>query len=210
MSTKLLPFTTTKRGSGKATFVLVGFVFVFLVTSVAIGLRTSNAALPLQAAKGCHTGGGSEGDGLMASVKCTSTTISSTSTTVTTTVTNTVSTDSSTSISQGPSDPVTPVSTADCGALKGISYQALATGTNLTIAYNGNGQMTFTVPKTSFTWMWYFVPANGQNTATLGQTITSAMWANGHGQNFSFFVASLNGQTGLVLQTDYALSQVCG
>jgi hypothetical protein len=100
--------------------------------------------------------------------------------------------------------------TADCNALKGISYEALAGGTTVTIAFNGNGQMTYTVPsEKSFSWNWYFVPAEGVSTTLLSQQITSAMWASGHGQNFSFFVAKLNGQTGLVLQTDYALSQAC-
>jgi hypothetical protein len=94
--------------------------------------------------------------------------------------------------------------------LNGISYKALPGGTNLTIAFNGNGQMTYTVPtEKSFSWSWYWVPSNGQSTTTLGQQITNAMWSSGHGQNFSFFVAKLNGQTGIVLQTDYALSQAC-
>jgi hypothetical protein len=85
----------------------------------------------------------------------------------------------------------------------------LAPGTQLTITINGNGQMTFTVPSESFTWNWYFVPANGQSTTNLGQQITTSLWSSGHGQDFSFFVAKLNGQVGLVLQTDYALSQAC-
>ncbi|MFI5420227.1 MAG: hypothetical protein ACHQ1H_04610, partial [Nitrososphaerales archaeon] len=65
------------------------------------------------------------------------------------------------------------------------------------------------VPSQSFTWNWYWVPAGGVDPNTLAQQITSAMWADGHGQNLSFFVASLNGQTGLVLQTDYAIAQAC-
>jgi hypothetical protein len=86
----------------------------------------------------------------------------------------------------------------------------LAAGTNLTIAFNGNGQMTYTVPsENSFSWKWYWVPAEGQSTTALGQQLTTAMWTSGHGQDFSFFVANLNGQTGLVLQTDYSLSQAC-
>jgi len=91
-----------------------------------------------------------------------------------------------------------------------VSYQVLSAGTKLTIAFNGNGQMIFTVPAQSFTWNWYWIPTNGADPSALSLQITNAMWASGHGQNFSFFVATLNGQTGLVLQTDYSLAQACG
>jgi hypothetical protein len=198
--------STTKLKTSKGTLILVGFVFIFLITSVAVGLRTSNAALPVSAGRGCHGGEGDDG-----SVTCTSTSSSTVTTSTVSTSTQTTQTTTTTiTSSQGPVDPVQPEGRADCGALNGISYQALAGGTTLTIAFNGNGQMTYTVPsEKSFSWNWYFVPANGQSTTALGQQITNAMWSSGHGQNFSFFVAKLNGVTGLVLQTDYALSQAC-
>jgi len=197
---------TSKMKMSKGTLVLVGFVFVFLITSVAIGLRTSNAALPVPAARNCH---GSE-DGSFTCTTSSTSTITETSSTDSTSTSQTITSTTTSSPTLGGNDPVAPVSLANCNALNGISYQTLASGTNLTIAFNGNGQMTYIVPKTSFNWGWYFVPANGQSTTTLGQQITNAMWASGHGQNFSFFIAQLNGQTGLVLQTDYALSQACG
>lgn len=194
---------------GKGTLVLVGFVFIFLVTSVAVGVRTSNAALPVSAGRSCH--GGGEGDDAM--ITCTSSSTSTTTVTVSSTTdssSSTVQTSTTTSLTQGPVNPVQPMSQADCNALNGISYQSLQGGTTLTIAFNGNGQMTYTVPtEKSFSWNWYFVPANGVSTTLLGQQITNAMWSSGHGQNFSFFVAKLNGQIGIVLQTDYALSQAC-
>ncbi|MDA4111402.1 MAG: hypothetical protein OK439_02605 [Thaumarchaeota archaeon] len=182
---------------------LVSFVFIFILASVAIGFRASNASIP--STRGCH-GGGDGGE-----VTCT------TSTDSTTTVVSSSSTESSTStltvsttVSDPTYDPPIVPSQSTCSALNGISYQSLASGTQLTIAFNGNGQMTFTVPSQSFSWNWYWVPANGVDTNTLSQQITNAMWSSGHGQNFSFFVASLNGQTGIVLQTDYALAQACG
>jgi hypothetical protein len=192
-----------KLRTSKGTLVLVGFVFVFLVTSLAIGLRTSNASLPVSLGRGCH--GSGEGEDAM--VTCsTSTTLTSTSTTdSTTTATSTVISTSSSS-----QDPVAPVAPANCNALNGISYQMLAAGTNVTIAFNGNGQMTYTVPSESFSWNWYWVPANGMSTSALGQEITTTMWSSGHGQDFSFFAAQFNRQAGIVLQTDYALSQACG
>ena len=200
-------YTSTKLGKRKGTLVLVSFVFVFLIASLAIGLRTSNAALPASVGKGCRGGGDGE------AVVCTSSSSTSTTTVSTSTQSSSESTTTTTitsSESGGSSDPVTP-SLASCNALNGLGYQILSAGTSLTIAFNGNGQMVFTVPaQKTFTWNWYWVPADGQNTNTLGQQITSSMWASGHGQNFSFFVATLNGQIGLVLQTDYALSQACG
>jgi hypothetical protein len=200
-----------KLRTRKATLVLVGFVSVFLVASLAIGLRTANASLPISLGRGCH-GSGEGGDAVLTcSTSSTLTTTSSPSSSSSTTKTSTTTTvtDSTISTTQGPQDPVTPVAPSNCNALNGISYQLLAAGTNLTIAFNGNGQMTFTVPSESFSWNWYFVPANGASTTTLGQQITTTMWSSGHGQDFSFFVAQLNGQTGIVLQTDYALSQAC-
>lgn len=198
--------TSSKLRTAKGTLALMSFVFIFLIASLAVGLRTSNAALPLAAGKGCHQGGE---DG---AVTCTSSSTSTTTvTSSTTTVDSTTTVTSTSDQSGGNSDPVVGPSASDCSALNGIGFQVLAPGTNVTIAFNGNGQMTFTVPsQKAFTWNWYWVPANGQDTNTLGQQVTSAMWASGHGQNFSFFVANLNGQTGLVLQTDYALSQACG
>jgi len=204
----MLTVTSHTFKTKKGTLVLVGFIFVFLMASVTIGLRASNAYVP--ALKGCH--GGSEGDGV---ATCTTTsTVSETSITSTDTSTSTtvssVTTDQTTSsIDNQPQNSVIIPSQATCGPLNGISYQTLSAGTQLTIAFNGNGQMTFTVPSQSFTWNWYWIPANGQDLNTLGQQITSSMWASGHGQNFSFFIASLNGQSGIVLQTDYALSQAC-
>lgn len=204
--------STSKLRTSKGTLVLVGFVFIFLITSVAVGLRTSNAALPL--AGGCHGGEGedttvtcttsSSSTTTQSSSSTSSTTSSSTTTTVTTAI-GTVSTTTTTSQQDPPA-----INHPQCNALDGISYQGLAAGTTLTIPFNGNGQMTFTVPsEKSFNWNWYWIPANGQSTTTLGQKITTAMWADGHGQDFSFFVAKLNGQTGLVLQTDYLMSQAC-
>jgi len=201
-------YTSGKLGKRKGTLVLVSFVFVFLIASLAIGLRTSNAALAVSAGKGCHGGG----DGEL--VTCTSSSSSSTTTVSTSTQssseTTTTTTVTTSDQSGGSSDPVTPSSSA-CSALNGLGYQVLSAGTNVTIAFNGNSQMVFTVPaQKTFTWNWYWVPANGQDVNGMGQQITSSMWASGHGQNFSFFVANLNGQTGLVLQTDYAMSQACG
>ncbi len=199
----------------RGTLVLVGFIFVFVIASVAIGFRASNAYIP--STKGCH--GGGDGDG---QITCTSTsTVSTTSVTSTEVATSTESvtsdqlttttTEQTRSVDNGQNqNQVIVPSAPTCSPLNGISYQDLAAGTQLSIAFNGNSQMTFTVPAQSFTWNWYWIPASGQNTNTLSQQITSAMWASGHGQNFSFFIASLNGQTGLVLQTDYALSQACG
>jgi len=204
----MLTVTSHTFKTTKGTLVLVGFIFVFLVASVAIGLRASNAFVP--AVKGCH--GGSEGDGV---ATCTTTStaseisVTSTETSTTTTVSS-VTTDQTTSGPDNqPQNSVIIPSQATCSPLNGISYQTLSAGTQLTIAFNGNSQMTFTVPSQSFTWNWYWIPANGQDLNTLGQQITSSMWASGHGQNFSFFIASLNGQSGIVLQTDYALSQAC-
>jgi hypothetical protein len=193
--------------TNKRVLLLVGFVFVFLVASVAIGLRTSNAALPYT--KGCH--GGGDGAEKTCTTTSTSTTLSTSTVTVTTQTTSTDSqvTSTSTSSEQIGNAPIVPPSQSVCATLSGLGYQVLAAGTQLTIAFNGNSQMTFTVPSESFTWNWYWVPANGANTNTLSQQITSAMWADGHGQNFSFFVAQLNGQSGLVLQTDYSLAQAC-
>jgi hypothetical protein len=206
-----LPASKRQRTT-KATTIAIGIVFAILAMSLVVGLRTSNAALPVApAAKGCHTGGG-EGDDV-AAMMCTTSTTSPTSTSTVTTSTTTVSTFStvSTTSDQSGSNPVSSNALADCGSLNGIGYQALTPGTALSITVNGKYQMTFTVPKeASFSWMWYWVPANGQSTSTLGQQVTSALWASGHGQDFTFFVAQLNGQTGLVLQTDYALSQACG
>jgi len=53
------------------------------------------------------------------------------------------------------------------------------------------------------------VPADGMSTSALSQQVTTAMWSSGHGQDFSFFAAQFNGQAGIVLQTNYALSQAC-
>jgi len=209
-----------KLRTNKTTLVLVGFVFVFLVTSLAVGLRTANASLPISLGRGCHSGG-EGGDAVLtcttsststvtssttsstssSSTKTESTTSTTTTTTETTTVTDSVNSGSSPASSGVPSN---------CNALSGISYQWLKPGTTITIAFNGNGQMTYTVPSESFSWNWYWVPANGVSTATLGQKITTEMWSSGHGQDFSFFVAQLNGQSGIVLQTDYALAQACG
>ena len=212
--------SSAKVRTSKGTLVLVGFIFVFLITSLAIGLKASSAALPVPAGRGCH---GGEGEDAM--ITCTSsssstttvsssstdsTTSSATSSAPTTSTTTTTTSTTTTLVSQVPVQSDAPVSSADCGALNGISYRVLAPGTQLTITINGNGQMTYTVPsEQSFNWSWYFVPSNGQSTTNLGQQITTAMWSTGHGQDFSFFVAKLNGQVGLVLQTDYALSQYC-
>jgi hypothetical protein len=199
------PATAHNSRTNKRVLVLVGFVFVFLLASVAIGLRASNASMPYS--KGCH-GGGDGGE-----VTCTTSfTVSQTTSTVTVTTgltTTSTSTDAQTSSTQlVDNSPIVPTQSV-CSALNGIGYQVLAAGTQLTIAFNGNSQMTFTVPSQSFTWNWYWVPATGIDANTLSQQITTAMWANGHGQNFSFFIAQLNGQSGLVLQTDYSLAQAC-
>lgn len=212
MLTRSSSSTSTKLRTRKATLVLVGFVFVFLVASLAIGLRTSSAALPVMAGAGCSSsedGPATCTSSSTSTVTTSSPVTTSSSTTETTTTTITETTSTSSQQSNGPNAPVPTEGKADCSALNGIAYSALAPGTNVTIAFNGNGQMTYTVPKTSFSWNWYFVPADGQSTTTLGQEVTNAMWSSGHGQNFSFFVAKLNGQLGLVLQTDYALSQAC-
>jgi len=204
----MLTLTSHTFKTKKGTLVLVGFIFVFLMASVAIGLRASNAYVP--ALKGCH--GGSEGDGV---ATCTTTStvsetsITSTDTSTTTTVSSATTDQTTSSIDNQPQNSVIIPSQETCSPLNGITYQTLSAGTQLTIAFNGNGQMTFTVPSQSFTWNWYWIPANGQDLNTLGQQITSSMWGSGHGQNFSFFIASLNGQSGIVLQTDYALSQAC-
>ena len=179
---------------------LAGFVFVFVLATLAISFRTSNAVMPFT--KGCH-GGGDGGD-----VTCTSSSTVTSSTTTDDTSTSTITVSSSES--QQTIDPPLVPSASTCDALNGITYQVLSSGTQVTIAFNGNGQMTFTVPSQSFSWNWYWVPANGVDPNTLAQQITNTMWASGHGQNFSFFVASLNGQTGLVLQTDYSLAKACG
>jgi len=216
MMTRSFSSTTAKLRTRKATLALVGFVFVFLVASLAIGLRTSSATIPWFAGAGCT--GSEDGPATCTSSSMSTVTSGTVTTTATTsssstetTVATTTTTETSTSGSQsgGVNDPAPTEGKADCSALNGIAYSALAPGTNVTIAFNGNGQMTYTVPKTSFSWNWYFVPADGQSTSTLGQEVTTALWSSGHGQNFSFFVAKLNGQIGLVLQTDYALSQVC-
>lgn len=199
-----------KLGTNRTKLVLVGFVFVFLATSLVIGLRTSNATLPISMG-GC-SGGGEGGDAMVtcttsSTLTSTASSSSSTETSTTTSDTSTITVGSTVSTTQTSQNPgVTP---ANCNALNGISYQLLKPGTKLTIAVNGNGQMTFTVPSESFTWNWYFVPVNGVSTSTLGQKITTTMWSSGHGQDFHFFVAKLNGQSGIVLQTDYALSQAC-
>ncbi len=190
----------------KRAVVLVGFVFVFLLASVAIGLRTSNAALPYS--RGCH-GGGDGGDVTCTTTSSTVLTTSTVSTDQSTATSTVAQTTTTTSVPQVENSPIVPASPTVCTAITKLGYQILAPGTKLTIAFNGNGQMTFTVPSQSFTWNWYWVPAGGADPNTLEQQITSAMWADGHGQNLSFFVASLNGQTGLVLQTDYALAQAC-
>src|SRR5271169_4233173 len=146
-------YTSSKIGGGKRTIVLVSFVFVFLAASVAIGLRTSNAALPVSAGRGCRGGG----DGEMMTCTTSSSSTSSSSSTVSTssqtssetTTTTTVTTSGPT---QGPSNPVTLPSTSSCNALNGVGYQVLSAGKNLTIAFNGNGQMVFPVPaQKSFT-----------------------------------------------------------
>ncbi len=203
--------TSSKQKTTKATTIAIGIVFAILVMSLAVGVRTSNAALPVAATKGCHNGGGDEDGARICTTSSTSqtSTSSSTSTSTTTVTTATVTTSTSDS-TQGPIVQAPGISLANCGALSGIGYQSLAAGTTLSITVNGNEKMTFTVPKEpGFTWMWYWIPANGQSISTLGQQVTSAMWSSGHGQDFSFFVAQLNGHTGLVLQTDYALSQAC-
>jgi hypothetical protein len=202
------PRLKTTRG----TVVLVGFIFVFVIASVAIGFRASNAFVP--AMKGCH--GGGDGDGQRT---CTTTSVVSTSSVTSTKVSTTSSTSdqtttttseqSTTSTANGQNQIIVP-SAATCSPLNGIVYQGLEAGTQLVIAFNGNSQMTFAVPAQSFTWNWYWIPANGQDLSTLQMQITNSMWSSGHGQNFSFFVASLDGQSGIVLQTDYALSQACG
>jgi len=202
---------TAKLRTSKGALVLVGFVFVFLIASLAIGM--SSSALSVPASKGCH--GGGEGDDAVATCTTSSSTVtvtssSSSSTTTTSSKTTTSTTTTTTTSTAGPNDPVIVVNPANCNALDGITYQGLSAGTILTIAWNGNGQMTFKVPsESSFSWNWYWIPAGGQSTTTLGQQITTSMWASGHGQDFSFFVAKLNGATGIVLQTDYALSHAC-
>ena len=137
----------------KRAVVLVGFVFVFLLASVAIGLRTSNAALPY--AKGCRGGG----DGGEVTCTTTSSTVVTTSTiSVTTTQQTSTSADTQTTTSSAPqveNSPIVPASPAVCTALSSLGYKVLAPGTQLTIAFNGNGKMTFTVPSQSFTWNWY-------------------------------------------------------
>jgi hypothetical protein len=194
--------TSHRLKTTKGTLVLVGFIFVFIVASVAIGFRASNAFVP--AAKGgCH-GGNDEG-----AFTCTT---SDTSTDTTTVTVVSTSTDQSTSAGGNGNiqNSVIVPSPSTCNALNGISYQVLSAGTQLQIAFNGNGQMSFVVPSQSFAWNWYWIPLAGQDANSLGQQLTNTMWASGHGQNFSFFIASLNGQAGIVLQTDYALSQACG
>src|SRR5579864_7066087 len=100
--------------TNKRVLLLVGFVFVFLVASVAIGIRTSNAALPY--AKGCRGGG----DGGEVTCTTTSSTVVSTSTvSVTSTQQSSTSTGIQTTTSSAPqveNSPIVPASPAVCTA----------------------------------------------------------------------------------------------
>ncbi len=175
--------TPQKSAMTKRALVLTGFVLVFILASVAIGLRSSNAAVPF--ARNCHGGGDGEQVtcSTTSSTVTTSTVSTSTATTSTVSITSSQSSDSSQTLNNSPFVP----SQSMCNSLNGLSYQVLSAGTKLTIAFNGNGQMIFTVPSQSFTWNWYWIPSNGADTNALSLQITNAMWASGHGQNFSFF-----------------------